>query len=104
MILWRLGDSSLIPGRFKDFSLRYRVQTTLGPVLWEVMGPERETDLSPRSSAEIKIVWSCTSTPPCVIMARCLMKEKKLSVWIYIATLGTKDVIINWGGGGRSSP
>jgi len=30
----------------------------------EVNWPEREADHSPPSSAEVKTMWNCTSTPP----------------------------------------
>jgi hypothetical protein len=40
-----------------------------------VMRPEREGDPSPPSSVEIN-VWSCTSTPPYIFMACCLVKYR----------------------------
>jgi hypothetical protein len=37
----------------------------------------READHSTPSSAEFKNVWSYTSTPPYVFMARCLIKHRE---------------------------
>jgi len=41
-----------------------------------VKQPGHEADHSPPSSAEIKNAWSCTSTPPYIFMAQCLIKHK----------------------------
>jgi hypothetical protein len=38
--------------------------------------PKREADHSPPSGAEVKNVWSYTSTPQYVFMAWCLLKHK----------------------------
>jgi len=38
--------------------------------------PERETDHSPTSAAELKNAWSYTSTSPYVFMAWCLVKHR----------------------------
>jgi hypothetical protein len=38
--------------------------------------PGCEADHSPQSSAEVKNVWSCTSTTPYVFMAWCLVKHR----------------------------
>jgi len=38
--------------------------------------PGYEGDHSPPSSAEVKNVWSCTSTPPYVFMVWCLVKYR----------------------------
>jgi hypothetical protein len=35
----------------------------------------RQADHSPPSSAEVENVWSCTSTPPYVFRAWCLIKH-----------------------------
>jgi hypothetical protein len=40
-----------------------------------VKRPERETDHSPLSSAEVKHAWSYTSTSPHAFMAWCLVKK-----------------------------
>jgi len=41
-----------------------------------VKRPGREADHSPPSSAEVKNAWSCTSTPPYVFTAWCLVKYR----------------------------
>jgi hypothetical protein len=37
---------------------------------------EHEADHSPPSSAEVKKMCTCTSTPPCVFLAQCLVKHR----------------------------
>jgi hypothetical protein len=84
-----MDDRGSIPGRSRDFSLRQRVQigsgahpvsckmsTGKGAVSSEVKQPGREADHSPSFSAEVKNVWSYTSTPPYVSMAWCLLKHR----------------------------
>jgi hypothetical protein len=69
------------------FSLCHRVQigfgshtasctTSTGSFFPDVKRPGREADLSPLSNVEVKIAWSCTSTPSYVFMAWCLVKHK----------------------------
>jgi hypothetical protein len=41
-----------------------------------VKWPDHEYGHSPPSSAEVKNVWSYTSTPPYVYMAWCLVKQR----------------------------
>jgi hypothetical protein len=41
-----------------------------------VKRPEHEADHSPQSSAEVKNAWNYTSTPQCVFMAWCLVKDR----------------------------
>lgn len=41
-----------------------------------VKRPEREINHSPQFSAKLKNAWSYTSTPPYVLMARCLIETK----------------------------
>jgi hypothetical protein len=62
-------------------SLRYSVQTgsrpTQPPIRW-ISGaklPEREADHSSPSTAEVKNVWSYTTTPQYVFMVWCLIKQ-----------------------------
>jgi hypothetical protein len=65
----------LSPGRVKKFSLLHIVQTGSGvqPTSYkmgtrgsfpEVKRQEREADHSPPTSAEVKKIWTYTSTPP----------------------------------------
>jgi hypothetical protein len=65
----------------------YRVQNGSGPpqppIQWVpgsfspgVNWSRREADLSPPSSAEVKNAWGCTSAPPYVFKAGCLVKHK----------------------------
>jgi hypothetical protein len=56
---------------------------TQPPIQWEpgalslvAKRPERESDHSPPSSAEVKNAWSYTSTPQRVFMVWCLVKHK----------------------------
>jgi hypothetical protein len=49
-----------------------------GVLFLGVKRPGREADCSPLSSAEVKNVWSYTSTPPYVLMAWRLIKHKKM--------------------------
>jgi len=64
------------------FPLRHRVQASFAAysVFYRDMFPpeikrlEREADQSPPSVAEVKRLWSYTSTPPHVLMAWCLIK------------------------------
>jgi hypothetical protein len=69
------------------FYLRYCVQTCFGahqapfPMVTGdsfsgVKRTSHETGHSPQSSAEVKKTWSCTSTPPHVFMAWCLVKHR----------------------------
>jgi hypothetical protein len=76
---WSAGDG--------NFSLHHRVQTGSGahPASYSVPGalslwvkwPGREVDHSPPSNAEVKKVWSYTSTPQYVFMAWCLVKHRE---------------------------
>jgi hypothetical protein len=70
---WMIGGLS--PGRGWEFSLHHCVQTGSGahpasyPAVPEALSlgvkqPGCEADHSPPSSAEVKDVWSCFSTPP----------------------------------------
>jgi hypothetical protein len=43
---------------------------------FEEKRPGREADRSPPSSAEVKKLWSYTSTPPYVLIAWCLIKDR----------------------------
>jgi hypothetical protein len=73
----RPGSRSSSPGRGKNFSLLYVIQTGS----WEhpasypmgdtagVKRPRREADHSPPTSVEIKKTWVYTSTPPYVFIA-----------------------------------
>jgi hypothetical protein len=65
-------------------------RTALGPtqppIQWipgiPSLGPRREADHSPPSSAEVKNVWSYTSTPHYVFMAWCLVKHFNLNLYL----------------------
>jgi hypothetical protein len=48
----------------------------MGDISLEVKLLGLEADHSPPSSAEVKNVWSYTSTPPYVFMARCLIEQR----------------------------
>jgi hypothetical protein len=52
------------------------IQREIGVISLGVKEPGRETDHSSPSSAEIKNVWSYTSTPQFVFMAWCLVKHQ----------------------------
>jgi hypothetical protein len=45
------------------------------PIQWVpgVKRPGREADHSPPTSVQVKKTWTCTSTPPYVFMAWCLV-------------------------------
>jgi len=60
-----------------NFSLHYCIQSSLvpGALSVGVKRPGREADHSPTFSAEVKNVWSYTSTPQYVFMAWCLVKH-----------------------------
>jgi hypothetical protein len=47
---------------------------------WE---PGREVGHSPASTTEVKNMWSCTSAPPYVSMAWCIMKHPENSTFTY---------------------
>jgi hypothetical protein len=51
-------------------------QWILGATSLRVKQPGREADHLPPSSAEVKNVWSYTSTPQHVFMAWCLVKQR----------------------------
>jgi hypothetical protein len=88
------GDSPLgwttaarFPEGARIFSLRHRVHTGSGshpasnPAGTEFLSsrikrPDREAETSPPSNAQVKNAWRCTSTPPYVFMACCLVKYK----------------------------
>jgi hypothetical protein len=60
------------------------IQRLPGAVSPFVKQPGREADHSPPSSAEVKNVWSYTSTPQHVFMAWCLVKHRNyfiLTLW-----------------------
>lgn len=58
---WRL-----IPGISEAYRTLYGKVVTFPGVKW----PERESDHSPPSSAKVKTVWNCTSTPPYALIPR----------------------------------
>jgi hypothetical protein len=65
-----------------------------GVVSPEVERPEHETDNSLSSSTEVKNAWSYTTTPPYVLMARRLIKDKD-SIIFFTFTLAA--VLFGWG-------
>jgi hypothetical protein len=57
-------------------SPRPALESTQPPIQWVpgalssgIKRPGREADDSPLTSAEVKKIWICTSTPPCAFMA-----------------------------------
>jgi hypothetical protein len=52
------------------------IQGVPGALSLGVKRPGREADNSPPSSAEVKNAWSCTSTPPNIFKAWCLVKHR----------------------------
>ena len=54
----------LIPDMSEEYRTLYGNVVTFPGVKW----PEHEADHSPPSSAEVKTVWNCTSTPPYVFI------------------------------------
>jgi hypothetical protein len=46
--------------------------------------PGGKADHSSPSSAEVKNAWSCTSTPPYVFMAWCLVKHRDNFTFFYL--------------------
>jgi len=57
--------------------------------------PVYEADHSPQSSAEDKNVWSYTSTPPHIFIARCLVKYE-MHLHGVSSYLNTINVFIMW--------
>jgi hypothetical protein len=53
------------------------IESVAGVLSLGVKRPKCEADHSPSSSAEVKNAWSYTSTPSCVSMAWCYVKNKK---------------------------
>jgi hypothetical protein len=49
------------------------IQWVPGDISPELKRPGREAGHSPPTSAEVKKMWTYTSTPPYVFMARCLV-------------------------------
>jgi len=82
---WMNGVQFLAGGRdFFLFTTKSRpalqpkqppVQWILGVLTLVIKQPGHEADYSPQFSAEIKNVWSYTSTIPYVFMAWCLVKH-----------------------------
>jgi hypothetical protein len=93
-----LDDRGTIPnsGNVGIFTLRRRVQTGSGAHPFSspvdkgapsrgVKRPGREADHSRLSSTKVKNAWNCTSTPPNVFMAWCLIKQRLLlHVWYLV--------------------
>jgi hypothetical protein len=52
------------------------VRRILGALSPEVKRPGRKTDHSPPSIAKVKNAWSYTSTPPYLLITRCLSKHR----------------------------
>jgi hypothetical protein len=64
------------------------IQLVLGIFYSWVNRPEREADHSPPFSAKVKNTWSYTSTPPCVLLSRCLIKHREKFAFSF--TIGTE--------------
>jgi hypothetical protein len=84
-----MDDRGSISSRAKDgkFSVCHHVQTGsgsnpashpvgTGDLSLRVKRLGREADHSPSFSAEVKIVWSCTTAPYYIFMAWCLAKHR----------------------------
>jgi hypothetical protein len=82
----------------ENFSLHHRVQngsgTTQPPIQFVpgalslgVKRPKREADHSPPYSAEVKNVWSYTSTPQYAFMVRCLVKHRDNFTFTFYSTI-----------------
>jgi hypothetical protein len=70
----KLGWSQSRPGRGGEEKILITPAGNWNPVVKRL---EREADLSPPSSSEVKNAWSYTSAPPmCVFMAWCLVKHR----------------------------
>jgi hypothetical protein len=67
------------------------IQGVPGDLSLEVKRPGREADHSPPSGAEVKNVWSYTSTPHYVFTAWCLVKHRDTCTFTFTQNrLGTK--------------
>jgi hypothetical protein len=116
------GAGVPIPAAARDFSLLHRIQTGSGPTQpfahWapsffsraKVAG--REVNCLPPSSAEVKITWSYSPTPPYILVAWCFIKHKEnftfndREICELKNILFSKNILINnlaktivWGGG-----
>jgi hypothetical protein len=54
MSAYALDDWALIPGKYKYF-YHYRSRSTVKSTQPDIKGPEREADLSPPSSGDVKM-------------------------------------------------
>jgi hypothetical protein len=92
-----VDDRGSVPGRGGDFSLCHYVQTgseahpascpvATGGSFPSLRRPEREADHSPLYRAEVKNVWSYTSTPTYDFMAWCLVQHKNSFTFVTAIT------------------
>jgi len=83
-----LEEQVSIPRRSADFSLTNTSTSNVNPIrppIQKIPGalssrkkrPERETDLSLPSHAEVKNAWSHISTPPCYLTFNLIPKNYK---------------------------
>jgi hypothetical protein len=80
------GGRSFILGRVKNFLFSMStmpIQRVLGALSPGVKRPGREVDHSPPASAEIKKMWIYTSTPPCALMAYCLISYAQGQLYLF---------------------
>jgi hypothetical protein len=77
---WTTEGSEFEPQYGQEFSPLHIVQTCSGAHTvsssngkGEVKRPRREADHSPPASAEVKKMWTCTSTPPYAFIVQCLI-------------------------------
>jgi hypothetical protein len=80
LLSYRLDGPGLIPGKGKIFLYSTASRSALGlthpPIQWVpgalspgVMRQGCKADYSPPTSANVRVRWSCTSTPPYMFMA-----------------------------------